>query len=914
MSENCKPRRTEQLSFFDSTTASSGTNQPYFTPLKSEAIHAALLSDATLITANQRLSRFRMQQFEHHQITDAAEAWPTPNILPWSAWLQKQWASANLGVMLNPQQESLLWQRVIAEDDSIHVLQDKALSKQAMEAWQIMTDYLIPDDVLQTFSEEHQALRRWGQAVIKKSDHYFRHHVQHQLSHTSSQTIPKTIIMDGFDSYSPAQLRLLAHLESLGSTVMEVDSSYPKAAFQLISYRDEEDEMRQVCQRIIAHRQAQPGHQIGVLIFDLERKADMVTRIFTEELAPQLQLLPECDLQGDYFNISLGSPLAKQPMIEAAFRLLDLSITHQWNVADYSAFLLCPYMHGYAIEKFQRAALDIRLRKKNIDSLTIKTLLQSIDNMLMPKLFDLLNQSQSLADIGFSLSGKQTLSHWVVMAESLLKTWSWYDQDDATLQKHERAQIQNWRELMEQLTSLDDYAGHITWREAIALMKDMAFDHVFRSAPGHAQVQVMGILESRNLRFDHAFILGMDDNTWPAAAKPHPLIPMDIQVKYQTPHANSEREWAFAESVWHHLQYIAPKVDISYATTQDHHDNQPSPFVLHLLTKPATQTQRPSSAYTQTLQQHPAPLSPMPTRASPVHSQEKIRGGTSLLTAQAACSFQAFARFRLNLKGIESPGKGLNSRDQGIVLHDILEKFWNKHHSHNQLVSLINNAKLDEELEQIIAASYTCLDRQIDKETWRLEAQRLLRLTHDWLKMEAARPAFRVVELEQQRDLQLGELLLHNKLDRIDIDNQGHRIILDYKTGQATPNQALGTRPDAPQLPAYWLAEENLGNPVDALAFAQVRHDNDMGFKGFAKEAGILPKINAFKGKAEQPDNWADLTSHWREVLNTLADEFLAGEAAIAPKSAQSCTYCDFAGLCRIAEKETHTQDNSSAP
>jgi len=131
------------------------------------------------------------------------------------------------------------------------------------------------------------------------------------------------------------------------------------------------------------------------------------------------------------------------------------------------------------------------------------------------------------------------------------------------------------------------------------------------------------------------------------------------------------------------------------------------------------------------------------------------------------------------------------------------------------------------------------------------------------------------------------------------VDGEGRRIILDYKTGDSTAGKALGERPDAPQLPAYLLAEQDKGLSIDALAFAQVRFEG-MGFKGFAKEAGILPNIRSYKGRKDDPEDWDELTHHWKDTLNMLADEFMAGDATVTPKTAQSCTYCDFEGLCRI--------------
>jgi hypothetical protein len=40
----------------------------------------------------------------------------------------------------------------------------------------------------------------------------------------------------------------------------------------------------------------------------------------------------------------------------------------------------------------------------------------------------------------------------------------------------------------------------------------------------------------------------------------------------------------------------------------------------------------------------------------------------------------------------------------------------------------------------------------------------------------------------------------------------------------------------------------------------------------------------------------------WARVLANLADDFLQGEAAVAPREPKVCGLCDYQSLCRIAE------------
>ena len=44
---------------------------------------------ATLVTVNRRLARYLITGYSAHQLEAGQSAWETPNILPYSAWIQR---------------------------------------------------------------------------------------------------------------------------------------------------------------------------------------------------------------------------------------------------------------------------------------------------------------------------------------------------------------------------------------------------------------------------------------------------------------------------------------------------------------------------------------------------------------------------------------------------------------------------------------------------------------------------------------------------------------------------------------------------------------------------------------------------------------------------------------------------------
>lgn len=873
-----------------------------FSQIPASKLYATLNNQSILITSNQRLARFRLQAFEKQQLKLGKTAWETPQVLPWSTWLRQQWTDANIGLWLNKQQETLLWQTCITQDPQVHVLNPKALSKQAMDARQILADFHIDPSCLQYAGEEHLALWRWQQNIQEKTEHYLAFQILEALQQTQVTGSQTHIVLDGFDSFSPAQVRYLEHLQQQGCSINTVTNDQPKAVISLFKYQDEEVEIRQVCQQIRKYNVQHPKHTIAVLIPNLERIAPTIRQIFSEELAPSLSLESNADEQGAYFNISLGSPLANQPLIQTALHFLRLTQQYSLDFQGISQFLLNPYVQGYNEEANQRTAFDAFLRQQNQYNLNTEQLLNlcqesDVDlSHLIHTLECILQQQQTLKNAPH----KQLLSQWLSLSEPFLDSIFWNSQS-FTL-PYEIAQHENWKTLISSLPALDDFCGFITWSEALSHIQEHAFEHVFRPAPGLANIQIMGLLEAANLSFDHAFVLGMDDATWPPAAKPHPLIPFDIQTQYQTPHANSEREWLYAQSVWQHIQHIAPTLSVSYASLKGGQEVQASPFVKHITEQAGSN--HDSSRYALDLQQHQASTSNIADTMLAITTDENIKGGTGIIKAQSACPFQAFARYRLRLRGLETPTLGLTAAEQGTLLHAALEYFWKHAKNSTTLLQYINQDSLDQHIQAAAAHAWSAIKRLVPQDIKTLETKRLQQLMQQWLHFESTREPFTVTGFEFEQTVTLGTsstLVLHTKIDRSDKTASGHHIIIDYKTGLVSANKALGDRPDEPQLPIYYMASQASNSQVDVLTFAQVRN-GEVKFEGFSQDADILPKLKAYKPRNDQPEDWQALTEHWKDTLNNLADEFMAGEAQVSPKNAQACTYCEFDGLCRINE------------
>jgi probable DNA repair protein len=290
-------------------------------------------------------------------------------------------------------------------------------------------------------------------------------------------------------------------------------------------------------------------------------------------------------------------------------------------------------------------------------------------------------------------------------------------------------------------------------------------------------------------------------------------------------------------------------------------------------------------------------VSSLEDRRAPSIAAPAVRGGTRVLSDQAACPFRAFARWRLRAEPLEAPTEGLDAAQRGTLLHELMKHLWS---------SLKDSSALDHYLEPFIenAAEAAVKELGVEGRFAELERARLARLAREWLEVERSRAPFAVHSLEEKRTLKVGPLELSARIDRMDRLEGGGHVLIDYKTSRApSPKHWEPPRPDDPQLPVYAVSVEE---DIAAVAFAKVR-PGDMKFMGFSEEEGAVPGVKPAKA-------WKPLLKSWKDEALRLASGFAAGEAEVDPKRGlQTCRHCDLHTLCRVYEKLNTLEEQQDA-
>jgi probable DNA repair protein len=495
-------------------------------------------------------------------------------------------------------------------------------------------------------------------------------------------------------------------------------------------------------------------------------------------------------------------------------------------------------------------------------------------------------------------------SSWIALFDNALAMLGW--PGPGPLDSQEYQQLEHWHAGLSQLAELDQVCGVLDYKAALARLQQICSAAVFQPQTPDAPIQVLGLLEAAGLEFDHLWLCGMSSGEWPPSASPNPFIPDKLQKQHDMPHSSAGRELHYAQSLLDHYCHSTGELVASYSRLLDSVEQQPSPMVAGFTVidnAPAGDV-------------HPASWSIARRRGSlehfvdaagpPVSEEERpaLRGGSSLIADQSQCPFRAFARHRLNVEALPEPTVGLTASDRGTLLHGALFHLWGALESREKLSGLLEPERTDAialAVRQAIESHRIHEDYALGRALLDLEQQRLQRLLERWLEVELERGDFEVIAREQDCELELGELKLNLRIDRVDRLPDGRQLLIDYKSGQSEVSSWLGRRPREPQLPLYG---ELVGDDLDSLAFAII-NKYTLEFRGVgqsAAAAGIRTDIEKLRHEEGMPiENWRQLRHHWQQVLRNLAQDFIDGKAEVDPADPRNtCTYCGLEALCRV--------------
>jgi ATP-dependent helicase/nuclease subunit B len=645
----------------------------------------------------------------------------------------------------------------------------------------------------------------------------------------------------------------------------------------------------------------------------------------SEALFPAIHF-PLSLLKEETYNIALGYPIKRTPAYGFLNNLLELIATafnNKFSASSYLRVVLHPYVKNIRygqrsdVTRIMFHQLEKYLAEEKSKTLLSLELIEDDD-----KCFDLC--ANALAGIAEGIDVKKLKSHIKSVhdntirkfvdiksigdfAEKAIEILNYiFTESTANLHPYFRPYVQRLMESLDQVAhslvkdeKFAEPAGYIIFLQHFLESETVPF----HGTPLRG-LQVLGLLETRNLAFDTLYFIDANDDIVPGKPGEDMLLPQHIRkmLGLETYH---DRE-KLVEYYFDLVVSSAKEVHLFYSENQKDGKKEKSRFVQKLLWQKQQETKTDKlTPFEKTIRygvklENPKPKAISKTNEIAEHLRT-IRYSASQLDTYLACQLKFYYQNVLHLREKIEVSDEVDALDVGILIHTVLEEYFKPF-----LGKKIEKEKLTHgRLEEIIAQK---MEEDYGKDwlgpTFMMHTQIV---NHLWQFIEEYQiPALQkseivIKDLEKKITVENKGIKFTGKIDRIELHGE-EVYIIDYKTSKddqririrldkldinnrETYREAIGSF----QLPMYMLLySQQTGIPLEKITPAYL----------FLGRNQLDDKIELPIG--DDQTSPVMIFDSVQPVIYKLIDEILNVNQPFAPTNflEDECSKCPYSTIC----------------
>lgn len=409
-------------------------------------------------------------------------------------------------------------------------------------------------------------------------------------------------------------------------------------------------------------------------------------------------------------------------------------------------------------------------------------------------------------------------------------------------------------------------------------------------------LQIMGILESRNLDFENVIIASMNEGKFPLGKSHNSFIPMDVKREYGLP-SYRERDAVYTYHFYRLLQR-AKKVYLIYNTDNDSLDGgEKSRFITQLEVE-----KQPNHTITHHIYQAEVPS--VASNEVVIEKSESVmerlreiaqKGfSPSALSAYIRNPLDFYYQRILRICELEEVEETIEANTLGNIIHKTLEELYTPFL--NRYLSEKDVETMEAQVEEVLVKNFKLefKEGEIKKGKNLLAYEASKRSVFNFLKLEKQQlikgDAVKILYLEKQFEKILDSeklpfpVKIAGYIDRVEIRNDRVRI-LDYKTGKVEgKNLSLSDWKD-------FLEDETKNKIIQLLCYAymfekQAEHPIEVGIISFKNlKNGFLSFLFKTEAKEEITTFTPEIKEMFLEETTRLLKEILDEEIPFKQKT-----------------------------
>jgi len=605
-------------------------------------------------------------------------------------------------------------------------------------------------------------------------------------------------------------------------------------------------------------------------------------------------------------NVSIGLPFRATPFYNFISRLRKLQNgkkpekgKYRFYHKDFTGILLHPYVKYISAEN----TFEIlnRVRKENIVYVDPDELIMS----------DIFNDFGLVHEIFTPVSTVPELIVWLEKITNLLAERLEKGMED----KYKLFQLEYLYTFTTNLNRLKDVIAERSvdmdpssfWNLLMQLLDTSRINFTGEPLKG---MQVMGLLETRNLDFDNVFILSLNEGSLPQGSSSSSYIPYNLRKAFGMP--TFEDADAITSYYFYGLLQKAKNIFLFYNTQTGNEVKERSRYVYQIENELSKINRNVN--YAHKIVSYPVSFA-APGKIEVKKDDELVdymkkkidRLAPSYLINYIECKLKFYLKKVAGLEAGEEVEEVFDARTLGTFFHDLAEKIYTPYVGKTIDAEAIKDMKsllkefYDSDFDTIMKGKkeYKHADLEnIGRNA--LYKSVILKLINRLLDAELNREKFRIYGLEDWHNAFLDfnvngsphNIKVFGKVDRIDQDKSGLTVI-DYKTG-ASDMKSYTTL-------AFGKMFEDSGYRANFQTFfyAYLMH-KEMNTTDL--KAGIYAMKDAQKDglKLMKPSVFTvDEFRLFEEKLILLLEEIFGKETPFSQTEDESvCAYCDFKSLC----------------